>query len=50
MDKLIDKIITLIIDFLKDLFNINTHSNYNNKAINNYQYRQKTLIKFKFCN
>lgn len=44
MDKLIDKIITLIIDFLKDLFNINTHSNYNNKAINNYQYRQKTFL------
>lgn len=44
MDKLIDKIITLIIDFFKDLFNINTHSIYNNKTINSYQYQQKQFL------
>lgn len=45
MNEIIDKIMTLIIDFFKDLFNINTSINSsNNTTINNYQYKQKSFL------
>ena len=45
MNEIIDKIIELIIEFFRNLFNLSTTFNSNkHKTINNYQYQQKTFL------